>query len=280
MTDGGRCFLRWRPRHISEIMTTPIDRVRSASGATPAAEGGGTSLHAVILAGGRGTRLRPFTVNFPKPLVPLGDTPVIEVLMGRLVRSGITDITLTLGHMAALMRAYFEQRQELTSRVRLRYVEEVKPTGTAGSVALVPGLTDTFLVMNGDLLTDLDFRELVAHHRREGAMLTIAAHRRRVKVDLGVLDVGPDGMLRDYLEKPEHAYQVSMGIYVYEPAVLAHIPPGEYLDLPQLAMNLVRAGEKVAVYESDCLWLDIGRPDDYARAQELFAEQREAFERI
>jgi NDP-sugar pyrophosphorylase family protein len=242
--------------------------------------GAATGMRAVILAGGKGTRLKPFTVNFPKPLMPLGDMPVIEVLMRRLANSGITDVTLTLGHLAELIRAYFSQRHALTAGMNIRYVQEEEPTGTAGSLALVEGLDDTFLVMNGDLLTNLDFHALVRHHREQGAMLTIATHTRRVKIDLGVLEFGSDFGITRYLEKPETTYSVSMGIYVYEPAVLKHIRPGEHLDFPDLVLRLLAAGERVCAFPSDDLWLDIGRPDDYARAQELFAEHDEEFERV
>ena len=237
-------------------------------------------MRAVILAGGKGTRLKPFTVNFPKALVPLGDRPVLEVLIQRLVRCGITDITLTLGHLAELIKAYFQHRRELVDKITLRYVQEDEPTGTAGSLALVPDLRETFLAMNGDLLTDLDFRELVRFHREQRAALTIATHARKVKMDLGVLEVGEGGRVTGYLEKPEHTYRVSMGIYVYEPAVLKHVPPGQYLDFPDLVLRLLAKGERVCSYLADCLWLDIGRPDDYARAQELFAERGEDFDRV
>jgi NDP-sugar pyrophosphorylase family protein len=237
-------------------------------------------LRAVILAGGKGVRLQPFTVNFPKPLVPLGDTPVIEVLIRRLLSYGVTDITLTLGHLAELVKAYFQQRHDLSRRIRLRYVEEEKPTGTAGSLALVPDLHSTFLVMNGDLLTDLDFGELVVFHREQGAVLTIATHSRHVKIDLGVLEYDAAHQVTAYVEKPEKSYQVSMGIYVYEPRVLQHIESGEHLDFPELVLRLLDRGERVCAYPSRCQWLDIGRPDDYARAQELFEQKRESFERV
>ena len=237
-------------------------------------------LRAVILAGGKGVRLHPFTINFPKPLVPLGDTPVIEVLMRRLLRAGITDITLTLGHLAELLKAYFHHRKQFVKQLRLRFVEEDEPTGTAGSLSLIPGLNDTFLVMNGDLLTDLDFHALVDFHRRQKALLTIATHKRTVKIDLGVLEFDRDHRVRDYREKPEQHYQVSTGVYVYEPAVLRHIKRGAYLDFPTLVQRLIERGERVCAYPTDCLWLDIGRPDDYARAQELFAQRKDAFERV
>lgn len=251
-------------------MTAVRDKQAEAISARGAAKG----LRAVILAGGKGVRLRPFTASFPKPLVPLGDMPIIEVLMRRLVHFGITDITLTLGHLAELIKAYFLHRKEFTRQINLHYVDETNPTGTAGSLAFVQGLNDTFLVMNGDVLTDLDFDELVAFHRQQGAALTIAAHERRVKIDLGVLDFDGNYCVTGYREKPENSYHVSMGIYVYEPRTLRYIEQGKYLDFPDLVLRLMAAGEKVCAMPSDSLWLDIGRPDDYAQAQELFAEKR------
>ena len=237
-------------------------------------------MRAIILAGGKGTRLRPFTVNFPKPLVPLGDTPVLEVLIKQLIHQEITDITLSLGHLSALIKAYFAQHARLLERIQLRYVEEEVPTGTAGSLATVPGLCETFLVMNGDLLTDLDFRALIDFHKEQEALLTIATQTRQVKIDFGVLETDDNYRITDYVEKPQLTSQVSMGVYVYEPEVLKYIEPACYLDLPDLVLRLLDAGERVCAYPSDCLWLDIGRPDDYARAQQIFAEQREAFDYV
>ena len=212
--------------------------------------------------------------------MPLGDVPVVEVLVQRLIRFGITDVTLSLGHLAELMKAYFQHRKTLSDQITLRFVEEERPSGTAGSVASVPDLNDTFLVMNGDLLTDLDFDALVRFHRQEKAVLTIATHTRKVKIDFGVLEFDEQRQVRNYVEKPEHTYSVSMGVYVYEPGVLKYIAAGEYLDFPDLVLKLIAAGERVSAFPGACLWLDIGRADDYARAQELFAEQKEAFERV
>jgi NDP-sugar pyrophosphorylase family protein len=246
----------------------------------PTNSGAASGLRTVILAGGKGVRLLPFTINFPKPLVPLGDTPILEVMIRRLISFGVTDITLTLGHLAELVKAYFQHRKCLTRQFKLRYVEEDAPTGTAGSLATVPGLKQTFLVMNGDLLTDLNLHDLVTFHRTQKAGLTIATHRRHVKIDLGVLETDEVGRISDYHEKPEKTYQVSMGIYVYEPRVLGHIREGEYLDFPDLVLRLLAAGEKVMSFETDCLWLDIGRPDDYAQAQRMFEQQHEKFDRV
>src|ERR1700674_2834270 len=223
-------------------------------------------LRAIILAGGKGTRLAPYTANFPKPLMPLGDMPVVEVLIRRLAAYGITDITLTLGH-----------RRGLEDLVNLRFVEEDEPTGTAGSLALIDGLDQTFLTMNGDILTDLDFDDLIRFHREKGADLTIATHERRVKLDLGVIELDGDRRVRGYREKPESVHHVSMGIYVYEPRVLERIEKGVYLDFPSLVLKLLAEGRPVWSFVTDCLWLDIGRPDDYATAQQMFAESRETF---
>ena len=237
-------------------------------------------MRAVILAGGRGTRLAPYTVNFPKPLMPLGDVPVVEILIRRLIEFGITDITLTLGHLADLVQAYFDQRRGLTEQIDLSFVREEEPTGTAGSLSMVPGLTETFLAMNGDLLTDIDFDALVRHHREQKAMLTIAVHERRTQIDLGVLEFDANRVVTRYLEKPEATHHVSMGIYVYEPGVLEHIEKGRYLDFPDLVLRLIERGEKVSAFLTDCSWLDIGRPDDYARAQELYAKSTADVDRV
>lgn len=234
------------------------------------AAGAAAGMRAVILAGGKGTRLAPFTACFPKPLVPLGDKPILEVLIRRLLQYEIIDITLTLGHLAELIKAYFEQRVAFTRLMTLRYVEEMDPTGTAGSLAFVPGLDRTFLAMNGDLLTNIDLDSLVHFHRTQEAALTIGIHARKVKLDYGILQVDDDLRVTQYLEKPHTTYNVSMGIYVYEPRVLRYIEKGRYLDFPDLVLRLLAEGERVCAFPSDCLWLDIGRPADYARAQEIF----------
>lgn len=232
---------------------------------------------AVILAGGKGTRLYPYTAFIPKPLVPLGDVPILEVMMCQLIRQGITDFTLTLGHLAELTRAYFLQHKRLAQQATIRFVEEETPTGTAGSLANVPDLTSTFLVMNGDLLTDLDFQALLDFHRQQQAQITIATYQREVKIDLGVLQIDDSQAVTGYLEKPTYDYQVSMGAYVYEPSALAYIQPGQYLDFPTLVLRMLEAGQKVCAFPWDGYWLDIGRPDDYARAQKLFAERPQDF---
>lgn len=228
------------------------------------------SSRVVILAGGKGTRLRPFTATFPKPLVPLGNMPILEVLLRQLSAQGFQHVTLTLGHLAVLIRAYLAQHPSLKRAMTIDFVEEELPTGTSGSLASIAGLDDTFLVMNGDVLTDLPFGKLLEDHKRVGAALTIATHRKHVRIDLGVIEADDGARAKGYLEKPDYEFEVSMGVYAYEPRVLKLIRRGQYLDLPNLVKMLLERGEHVHLHRNNAFWLDIGRPEDYARAQEIF----------
>lgn len=234
-------------------------------------------MKAVILAGGRGTRLDPYTAVFPKPLVPIGERPILDIIIRQLAYYGFRDIILTVGHLSELIQAYFKNGIKNFPTVKLTYVKEREPTGTAGSLRSISGLKGPFLVMNGDLLTTLDYRKLLAYHRKKGAILTIAMHTKRVKVDLGVMEADKNNFLVTYIEKPEKTYNVSMGIYVYEPKVLAYIKKNTYLDFPHLVQRLLDGGEKIAVYPSDDFWLDIGNHDDFARAQAEFERFKDRF---
>lgn len=234
-------------------------------------------MKAIILAGGKGTRLAPYTTVFPKPLVPIGEYPILEILIRQLIAHGVNDITLTLGYLGELIRAYFLQRPSLMRQFKLSYVTEETPTGTAGSLSLVSGLQETFLVMNGDVLTTLNFQKLIQHHREQEAALTIAMQKKYIDINLGVLIPDENGRITDYREKPKLDYMVSMGIYVYEPRVLGYIEPGAYLDFPDLVLKLIRAGERVVGYHSDDIWLDIGRHEDYHEAVAQFETHRAEF---
>src|SRR6185295_8537341 len=196
---------------------------------------------AVILAGGRGTRLAPYSTVLPKPLMPIGEKPILEIVIRQLCRHGFTDITLAVGYMAELLMAYFGDGQRFG--VRLRYSREEQPLGTAGPMGLVDDLAERFLVMNGDVLTGLDYRRLAAAHEMSGAIGTIATYPRQVKIDLGVIEHDEQHRLTDYIEKPTLNYLVSMGIYMFDRRVLGFIEPGERLDLPDLVKRLVTAGE-------------------------------------
>jgi len=232
----------------------------------------------VILAGGKGTRLVPYTTIFPKPLVPIGERPILDIIIRQLVRQGFGDILLSVGHLGELIEAYFQNGHKNIPGLTLEYFRESQPLGTAGPLSLIPGLTDTFLVMNGDVLTTLDYRQLVAFHRRCAAALTVAMHRKEVKMELGVLETNCTGELTAYREKPLFSFDVSMGVYVYEPRVLQYIPKGLYLDFPNLVMRLLDRGEKVVGFQSQDYWLDIGRREDYELAQQEFHSRAAEFQ--
>jgi NDP-sugar pyrophosphorylase family protein len=233
-------------------------------------------MKAVILAGGRGTRLAPYTTVLPKPLVPVGNIPILEVIIRQLIANGFESVTLTLGHLGELIRAFFAAHKTLSRQINLQFVDEEQPTGTAGSIRLVPDLPDTFLVMNGDVLTTMDYLRLINFHRESGAWLTIASHQKQVNIDLGVMQI-QGGEVTGYIEKPAYIYPVSMGIYVYDRRVLKYIPPDRHFDFPELVLKLLAQKKKVACFESDAIWLDIGRREDYEAAQKLFEQNQEQF---
>ena len=225
-------------------------------------------MKSIILAGGKGTRLAPYTVVLPKPLVPLGDRPILEILLLQLRHYGVTEVVMAVGYLAELLEAYFGDGRKLG--IRIRYSREDKPLGTAGPLSLIGGLDETFLVLNGDLLTNIDYRHLVEYHRQSGAACTIGTYNRQVQITLGVLKLDDDHRLIDYIEKPTYDYQVSMGVYVFEPRVLEYIQPNTYLDFPDLIKTLLSDGQHVGGYAFDGYWLDIGRHEDYAQALEEF----------
>jgi NDP-sugar pyrophosphorylase family protein len=232
-------------------------------------------MQGIILAGGRGTRLAPYTTIFPKPLLPIGDVPILDVVIRQLARHGVQQLTFAVGHLAELLMAYFADGSKYG--VQLSYAREVEPLGTAGPLGSIPGLNETFLVMNGDILTTLDYARLIAAHRQSGAIATIAAHRRNVYIDFGVIEARDGLEVAAYHEKPTQQYLVSMGIYIFEPEILRFIQPGKKLDFPDLVQRLLQAKVKVALYPSEDFWLDIGRPDDYHKAIEVFAQQPDMF---
>jgi NDP-sugar pyrophosphorylase family protein len=229
---------------------------------------------AVILAGGKGRRLAPYTAVLPKPLMPIGDMPILEIVLMQLRQSGFSEVILAVGHLAALIETYFGDGSKVG--LKIRYAMEDQPLGTAGPLARIRGLDETFLVMNGDILTDIDYRALVDYHREQRAALTIAAYDRVVRVDFGVIEAEA-GVVRRYIEKPSLSYLVSMGIYVFEPAVRRLIEPDEYLDFPDLVRSLLAHDEKVATYKFSGTWLDIGRQEDFADAQVTFEKERRRF---
>ncbi len=233
-------------------------------------------MRAVILAGGVGSRLKPFTFTIPKPLVPIGEMPIIEILIRQLAFRGFDHIIISVGHMAALIRAVCRDGSQWG--VRIDYVEEDKPLGTAGGLALVENLGESpFLVVNGDTLTDLDFGAAVQGHERE-AGVTICTTPRQVDIDFGVLEVDDGGRLTAYREKPSLRYLVSMGVYVISPWVVdQHVPSDKRLDMPDLIRDVLAAGHPVQTFDSGAYWLDLGRIDDLERGDSVFRSERTRF---
>jgi NDP-sugar pyrophosphorylase family protein len=225
-------------------------------------------MQAVVLAGGKGTRLAPYTKILPKPLMPIGDMPILEILLRQMGRWGVDEVILTVGHLSHLMCAFFQDGRQYG--VKIRYSFEECPLGTAGPLSLIEGLDDTFFVTNGDVLTTLSFQDLLAYHRNCGGIATVASHARKVQIDLGVIQRNEKNEIIGYLEKPTYDYYVSMGIYVFEPRVLSYIPYNTYLDFPDLVLKLIEAGERVVSYPYDGYWMDLGRVDDYEQAVKEF----------
>jgi NDP-mannose synthase len=235
-------------------------------------------MKAVIMAGGKGTRLQPYTALFPKPLMPLGDMPVLELLLHQLRTAGITEVFLAVNHLHHLIRAFCGDGSRFG--LKLDYSLEDSPLGTAGPLGgLLDRLDGDFIVTNGDLLTTLDLRKLIDDHSAQNAAASISVYEREVKIDFGLVQTDAEMRLTGYLEKPVSRHLVSMGLYVLNrDAVAPHVKLDTYLDMPDLMKALIAEGKTVHCHrQPDSFWLDIGRPDDYATAQQLFAEKRELF---
>ena len=232
-------------------------------------------MQAVILAGGKGTRLRPYTVSLPKPLVPIGDYPILEIILRQLARVGFKRVTISTGHLAELIEAYF--RDGSRWNIEIDYVREHVPLNTAGALKLISNYDDNFLVVNGDTLTTLNYADFLRRHISVKASVTIGTKLRESKIDFGVVETNDDGFLTGYREKPIYTFPVSMGIYCLSKTCIGLIQPGESLGMPDLFLRVLKTGGKVFCAKTDCYWLDIGRVDDYERAQEEFETYKSDF---
>jgi NDP-mannose synthase len=220
-------------------------------------------VRAVVLAGGLGTRLRPYTTVIPKPLVPIGNRPVLEHIIRSLGKCGVDRIDLCVSHLGELILVYLANA-DLPPDLELAFHWEREPLGTAGALGAIDNLEGTFIAVNGDVLTNLDYRKVVEFHREREATLTVAMRSQRVNLDLGVIECD-DGVVHGFIEKPALSYQVSMGVYVYDERALRFLPEGQ-CQFPDLVLRLLEAGERVAAFQSDADWFDIGTMGEYERA--------------
>ena len=236
-------------------------------------------MRAVILAGGKGTRLRPYTTVLPKPLVPVGERPILELIIRQLAGCGYDRLDLCVGHLGELIRAYLEESPAVPDGIEVAYHWEDEPMGTAGALRQLEfGDGESFLVMNGDILTTLDYGALMASHLEQGAGLTIATHRKDVQMALGVIE-GDDTTVTDYIEKPTLHYEVSMGIYVYSEAAVRHIPDG-YFDFPDVVKAMLASGGEVRKYRFDGTWFDIGTVAEHECAAAAYNDDPRRFEAV
>jgi NDP-sugar pyrophosphorylase family protein len=229
-------------------------------------------VRAVILCGGAGTRLRPFTTTIPKPLAPVGEKPILEILLGQLARAGCERATLAVSRSAELLRAFFGDGARYG--VAVDYSVEERPLGTVGPITLVGDLPPDFLVVNGDILTDIDLRALFERHLARGNDATVPACRRRVHVDFGVVRADAGGRLLEFTEKPTLEVDVSMGVYCLSRRLVERLPRGEPYGFDRLMIDGIARGDRIDVVPFEGFWLDIGRPEDYDRANEVYPSLR------
>lgn len=234
-----------------------------------------TNIQAIILAGGKGTRLKPYTITFPKPLMPIGDTPILEIIIKQLKYYGINDIIMAVGYLSELIKAYFNNGDKWD--LNISYSVEEKPLGTAAPIKLINNLNENFLVMNGDVLTNIDYKEFFKYHLANNALCTIATYKKPVKIDLGVMEMNDHFELTNYFEKPTLDYKVSMGIYAFKKEILNYIPRKSYFDFPDLIKAIIKNKKKVIGFQFDGYWLDIGRQIDYELAINEFRNKKDEF---
>ncbi len=236
-------------------------------------------MRAILLAGGKGTRLRPYTHVLPKPLMPLGEAdpmPIIEVVLRQLGRFGFRDVTIVTGYLTELIETFCGDGKRFG--VRLDYCRETTPLGTAGGLTLIEPPRESALVINGDILTTLDYHAMYEFHTNRSASATIASYPREVRIDFGVLQFGDDPhILAGYQEKPEYRFQVSMGVYILHPEAWSFLKPGQAIGMPELLETMRGSGRAIHCYRQECYWLDIGRHDDYDTANSIFEARRGAF---
>ena len=232
-------------------------------------------MKALILAGGKGTRLLPYTAVLPKPLMPIGETPILEIIIRQLKKYNISEIILSVGYMAGLIETFFGDGKRYG--VTITYSMETQPLGTAGPIALIPDFTSTLLVMNGDVLTSMNYRNLIEYHKENKAEMTVGMSTQSYQNPLGYVEHDERNVITNYVEKPVYQHDVSMGIYIMEPKILRYIEKGKHLDIPELVNILIAHKQKVVGYHCNDYWLDMGKHDNYNKVNEDFKNNRSLF---
>jgi NDP-sugar pyrophosphorylase family protein len=226
-------------------------------------------VRAIIMAGGLGTRLAPYTSVLPKPLMPLTDRPIIDVILRQLARAEIEHVTISVGHLGGLIESWVRHTGDYGVPIDFHY--ESEPLGTAGALGAIPGLEGTFLAMNGDILTTLDFQDLAREHASTASAAIVAVKERVVDIDYGVVHVDENRHIVRLEEKPRISFNVSMGVYAFDARIRGLIEPGERIDFPDLLLRAIADGQPVSTYPFDGYWRDIGNREDYAAAVDDFA---------
>lgn len=233
------------------------------------------SKRAIILAGGKGTRLRPYTLVLPKPLMPIGEYPILEVIIRQLVKYEFDHITLAVNHQADLFKTYFSNGEKWG--IKIDYILEDSPLGTFGPLSIINDLPENFLVMNGDVLSDINFSKFYNEHILNKRLFTISSKYREQYIDYGVLETNKDMYLSDFVEKPTNTFEVSMGVYMVNRNIVNLIPANQQYGFDNLMRDMLNKKMDIYVSNHDGYWLDIGRPDDYMQAIEEFEKLKGIF---
>lgn len=221
-------------------------------------------MQAILVAGGQGKRLQPYTLVIPKPLIPLKDEPIMEVIVKQLKKNGFKQIHMCIGYFGELLQTFFGDGSKY--KLKITYSKETKPLGTIGPLTLIESLDDDFLVMNGDTLSDMNYKELLKKHKLSKSALTIATFSKKVKIELGILEYNSDRSLKDYIEKPTLSYEVSTGIYALNKKVIKLLKHNEYFDFPSLVKLLLKKGMKVNTVHHGGIWHDLGSIESFESA--------------
>lgn len=233
------------------------------------------SKRAIVLSGGKGTRLKPYTVVLPKTLMPVGEYPILEIVVRQLAKNGFDTITMAVNHQAELIQAFFGNGGKWG--VRIDYSIEERPLSTMGPLRLIKDLPDNFLIMNGDILTDLEYTKFFNYHVKSANLFTVSSFIREQASEYGVLKVNGKNALSGFTEKPIVKYEVSMGVYAANKKILEYIPHGKPYGFDSLMSDLIRRNKRVMVKRHSGYWLDIGRPDDYNQAMDEFETRKNIF---